>query len=83
MEHADVIREHGIDAIQESFDLDLDVADVVEFEVEDEGYVDWSLPKNKWMEFLSSSIEPLVKKEEYSKLVKVRELMRTISEKSA
>ena len=78
LEHADVIRGAGIQAISESLDLDLDEAMVVEFDVNGD-FIDFVLPRSVWLDFLASSIEVLVGNEEYKKLIEVRELMRKLS----
>lgn len=78
IEHADAIRDAGIIAISESFELDLDEALVAEFDINGE-FVDFAIPKTNWLDFLGTSIEFLIKDEEYGKLVEVRGLMEKLN----
>jgi hypothetical protein len=84
MYYAEDIREHAVKAIKESYELELDEAYCVEFEVHGEdgkvGYMDFTLTKDKWLGFLADSIEPLIEKGDFELLVEVRELMRKLQE---
>jgi len=78
LKHADEIRLAGINAIEESFELGLKEAHAVEVII-DGDVADFTMLDWEWKKFLADSIEPLLMKEDYETLIRVRELMRKLS----
>lgn len=78
IEHANDIRDHGVQAISESFELNLDEALVAEFEVKEEEetkYIDFCIPKENWLDFLETALTIFEQDEIFDKCIEVSALI--------
>ena len=84
VENAQAMMYAGVEAIIDSYELDLDEAKAVEFEVTHEDksveYLDFVVKKENWLDYLGKSIDGLLEDEEYGKIVEVRALMKKLQD---
>jgi hypothetical protein len=75
-QHNVIIREGSIEAIQEAVKNNLDVAEIaaIQYQETDQEFV-LSLPREKWGEYLSSTLDSLAEQDEFELCIKIRNLL--------